>query len=107
MKKAQKILCLLLAALMLVSLAACNGSTSTDTDAKSESAGGADTNDKGEEVEKEVDGYDYGLRYQEWIMLNTHMLQKAYKKIEEQSKEMEEMKNVISFLFEKIERLGV
>lgn len=65
------------------------------------------TNDKGEEVEKEVDGYDYGLRYQEWIMLNTHMLQKAYKKIEEQSKEMEEMKNVISFLFEKIERLGV
>ena len=63
MKKAQKILCLLLAALMLVSLAACNGSTSTDTDAKSESAGGADTNDKGEQIPgvptETYDGYDF------------------------------------------------
>lgn len=51
--------------------------------------------------------YVYSLRYNEFIALNTHMIQKAHKKIEEQSKEIEEMKNVISFLFEKIERLGV
>ena len=51
--------------------------------------------------------YVYSLRYNEFIALNTHMIQKAHKKIEEQSKEIEEMKNIISFLFEKIERLGV
>jgi hypothetical protein len=67
----------------------------------------------GKEIEEPIldeDGkeqYIYSLRYSEFIALNTHMIQKAYKKIEEQSKEIEEMKNIISFLFEKIERLGV
>ena len=67
----------------------------------------------GKEIEEPVldeDGkeqYIYSLRYSEFIALNTHMIQKAYEKIEEQSKEIEEMKNIISFLFEKIERLGV
>lgn len=69
--------------------------------------------ENGKEVEKLVldengnEQYICSLRYNEFIALNTHMIQKAYKKIEEQSKEIEEMKNIISFLFEKIERLGV
>lgn len=58
--------------------------------------------ENGEEITKEVDGYNYGLRYQEWIMLNTHMLQKAYKKIEEQQKEIDELKQSVSFLLQKI-----
>ena len=69
--------------------------------------------ENGKEVEKLVldengnEQYICSLRYNEFIALNTHMIQQAYKKIEEQSKEIEEMKNIISFLFEKIERLGV
>lgn len=63
--------------------------------------------ENGEEITKEVDGYNYGLRYQEWIMLNTHMLQKSYKKIEQQQKEIDDLKGTVSFLMEKLERLGV
>ena len=63
--------------------------------------------ENGEEITKEVDGYNYGLRYQEWIMLNTHMIQKAYKKIEQQQKEIDDLKGTVSFLMEKLERLGV
>ena len=37
-----------------------------------------------DEDKKEVEGeYIYGLNYSDFIALNTHMLQKAYKKIEE------------------------
>ena len=50
--------------------------------------------------------YNYGLRYGEFIMLNTHMIQKAYKKIETQQQEIEELKKSVSFLMKEIERLG-
>lgn len=46
--------------------------------------------------------YSYGLRYGEFVMLNTHMLQKAYKKIESQQKQIDEltsqMKKVLTYL---------
>lgn len=49
--------------------------------------------------------YRYGVRYGEFIMLNTHMIQKAYKKIEEQQMEIDSLKELISFLMEKIEKM--
>lgn len=46
--------------------------------------------------------YSYGLRYGEFVMLNTHMLQKAYKKIESQQKQIDkltsQMKKVLTYL---------
>ena len=45
--------------------------------------------------------YDYMLRYEEFIALNTHMLQKAYTKIERQQKEIEELKTLVNELINK------
>jgi len=48
-----------------------------------------------EELVFDVDGnpeYVYALRYEEFIMLNTHMLQEAYKIIETQQKDIDELK---------------
>lgn len=48
----------------------------------------------------EVDGKEvYGLRYEEFIALNTHMIQK-------QQAEISELKEQIAFLIEKLEKLG-
>lgn len=44
----------------------------------------------------------YSLRYSEFIALNTHMIQKAYKKIETQQQEIEELKKSVSFLMSKL-----
>ena len=46
--------------------------------------------------------YIYSLRYSEFIALNTHMIQKAYKKIETQQQEIEELKKSVSFLMSKL-----
>ncbi len=35
--------------------------------------------------------YSYGIRYSEFIMLNTHMIQKVYRQIEEQQKEINKL----------------
>ena len=70
-------------------------------------------NDDGEEEERIVlddmgeEQYTYSLRYSEFIALNTHMIQKANKKIEQQQKEIDDLKGTVSFLIEKLERLGV
>ena len=70
-------------------------------------------NDDGEEEERIVldeigeEQYIYSLRYSEFIALNTHMIQKANKKIEQQQKEIDDLKCTVSFLMEKLERLGV
>ena len=70
-------------------------------------------NDDGEEEERIVldemgeEQYTYSLRYSEFIALNTHMIQKANKKIEQQQKEIDDLKGTVSFLMEKLERLGV
>ena len=70
-------------------------------------------NDDGEEEERIVlddmgeEQYTYSLRYSEFIALNTHMIQKANKKIEQQQKEIDDLKGAVSFLMEKLERLGV
>lgn len=42
------------------------------------------------------DGVLCGLRYEEFIMLNTHMIQKAYKIIESQQNEINELKTMIN-----------
>lgn len=44
--------------------------------------------DGNEITEFSDEDYNYALRYSEFIMLNTHMIQKAYKKIEEQQNEL-------------------
>jgi hypothetical protein len=44
----------------------------------------------------------YSLRYSEFIMLNTHMIQKAYNVIERQQSEIDELKQSVSFLMEKL-----
>ena len=70
-------------------------------------------NDDGEEEERIVlddmgdEQYTYSLRYSEFIALNTHMIQKANKKTEQQQKEIDDLKGTVSFLMEKLERLGV
>ena len=70
-------------------------------------------NDDGEEEERIVlddmgdEQYTYSLRYSEFIALNTHMIQKANKKIEQQQKEIDDLKGTVSFLMKKLERLGV
>ena len=46
--------------------------------------------------------YIYSLRYSEFIALNTHMIQKAYKKIETQQQEIDELKKSVSFLMSKL-----
>ena len=46
--------------------------------------------------------YEYGLRYGEYIMLNTHMIQKAYERIESQQSEIDELKKSVSFLMQKL-----
>lgn len=58
------------------------------------------TNSDGKQTEEkenifDEDGqpvYSYGLRYGEFVMLNTHMIQKAYKKIESQQQQISELK---------------
>ena len=49
--------------------------------------------------------YNYGVRYSEFIMLNTHMLQKAYKRIDDQQHQIDELKvqleEVLTYLKEK------
>lgn len=56
--------------------------------------------------------YRYGVRYSEFIMLNTHMVQKAYKKMEQQQnkinnqqEEIDSLRRTISFLIEKVEKM--
>lgn len=39
--------------------------------------------------------YSYGVRYSEFVMLNTHMLQKAYGQIDRQQQEIDELKTKI------------
>ena len=48
-------------------------------------------------VEKyeELDGYNYSLRYAEWIMMNTHMIQKTRKELSSALQEIEELKQQI------------
>ena len=64
--------------------------------------------ENGDEVEKLVldengnEQYIYSLRYSEFIALNTHMIQQAYKKIESQQEEIDELKKSVSFLMEKL-----
>lgn len=58
-----------------------------------------------EELVLDEDGnktYNHGLRYGEWIMLNTHMVQKLYKKVDEQQTEIDELKESVSFLMKKL-----
>lgn len=60
--------------------------------------------ENGEDVEinkLDEDGnqvYDYSLRYEEFIALNTHMLQKAYAKIDEQQKQIDSLQAQIDEL---------
>lgn len=42
--------------------------------------------------------YSYKIRYEEFIMLNTHMLQKLYKKIDEQQEEIDNQQSEIDTL---------
>lgn len=64
--------------------------------------------DDGQEVKKQIlddNGdiqYKYSLRYLEFIPLNTHMIQKAYKKIETQQQEIDTLKEQVSFLMQKL-----
>ena len=58
--------------------------------------------DTNENVETE---YKYGLRYGELISLNTHMLQKLYKIIDEQQQEIDLLKNIQEQQDKKILRL--
>ena len=51
--------------------------------------------------------YIYGLRYGEFIMLNTHMIQKAYKKIDEQQKEIDLLKGQLNEVLKEINNLKV
>lgn len=44
----------------------------------------------------------YSLRYSEFIALNTHMIQQAYKKIETQQQEIDTLKEQVSFLMQKL-----
>lgn len=46
--------------------------------------------------------YRYSLRYSEFIALNTHMIQQAYKKIETQQQEIDALKEQVSFLMQKL-----
>lgn len=43
-----------------------------------------------------------GLIYTEFVMWNMHMIQKLYKKIEEQKKEIDSLKESVSFLMERV-----
>ncbi|MBQ0113048.1 MAG: tail fiber domain-containing protein [Bacteroidales bacterium] len=61
-----------------------------------------------EEPDLDKDGnvvYEYSLRYSEFISLNTHMIQKAYKKIEQQQEEIDTLKEQVSFLMSKLEEV--
>lgn len=49
--------------------------------------------------------YNYGLRYSEFIALNTHMIQKQQKIIESQQSEIDTLKEQVSFLMQEIENL--
>lgn len=44
-----------------------------------------------EEDEETIKEYSYGLRYGEFIALNTHMIQKLYKRVEELESKLEEL----------------
>ena len=57
-----------------------------------------------EEIEANKIHYDklYSLRYEEFIALNTHMIQKCLSKIEDMQKEIYELKATISDLTSKI-----
>lgn len=45
--------------------------------------------------------YNYGVRYSEFIMLNTYMIQKLYKEKEEMQKEIDSLKESVAFLLDK------
>ena len=55
-----------------------------------------------EEEDKYVNGIIKGVCYNEFIMLNTHMIQQAYKKIETQQQEIDTLKEQVSFLMKKL-----
>lgn len=69
--------------------------------------------ENGKEIEKPVldengnEQHIYSLRYSEFIALNTHMIQKLYKENEEMKTEIASLKESVSFLLEKMERLGL
>lgn len=42
--------------------------------------------------------YSYGVRYSEFIMLNTHMIQKLYQEKEEMQKEIDSLKESVAYL---------
>ena len=44
-----------------------------------------------------------GLIYTEFVMWNTHMIQKLYKKIEEKQREIDSLKESVSFLMGRVE----
>ena len=49
--------------------------------------------------------YTYGVRYGEFIMLNTHMIQKLYKEVQDQKKEIDLLKQSVSFLMDKVNEM--
>lgn len=51
-----------------------------------------------DEVPNEKEQYIYGIRYNEFIMLNTHMIQKLYRQVNEQNEKINELKEMISEL---------
>ena len=63
-----------------------------------------DDNDISEEefaaYEHDEENDEYGIAYSELISLNTHMIQKAYKKIDEQQKEIDDLKAQVQELKE-------
>lgn len=66
---------------------------------------GNDLSEETVEYEYDADGnpvYDYALRYDEFIALNTHMIQKAYQIIEQQQQEINALKDSISSLQESL-----
>ncbi len=60
--------------------------------------------ENGLEQEEIIEGeYDYSLRYEEFIALNTHMIQKLFEENEQLKVELSEMKEMIQYIMNKIE----
>ena len=50
--------------------------------------------------------YNYGIRYSEFIMLNTYMIQKLYQEKEEMQKEIDSLKESVAFLLKKTDEIS-
>lgn len=60
----------------------------------------------GEEVSKKIEGeYMYSLRYDEFIALNTHMIQKLYAKLDEKDEEIKKLQSSLTALEERMTAL--